>query len=72
MFDISFKLFFWYWYRQIKTYPLENIWPWKKDGNRHFSRACCDRARGNSFKLNQGQFRLNIRKKCFAMSVVKC
>lgn len=56
----------------IKTYPLENIWPWKKDGNRHFSRACCDRARGNSFKLNQGQFRLNIRKKCFAMSVVKC
>jgi len=24
---------------------------YKKDGDRHFSRACCDRTKGNGFKL---------------------
>jgi len=42
-----------------------------KDGDRLFSRACCHRTRGNGFKLKEGKFRLDIRKKFFTMKVVK-
>ena len=42
-----------------------------KDGDKHFSRACCNRTRDNGFKLKEGRFRLDIRQKFSAMRVVK-
>jgi len=41
---------------------------YKKDGDRLFSRACCNRTHGNGFK--EDRFRLGIRKKFFTMGVV--
>jgi len=42
-----------------------------KDGENVFSRACCDTTKGNVFKLKEGRFRLDIRKKFFTVVVVK-
>ena len=36
-----------------------------------FIRACSNRMRGNGFKLEEGRFRLGIRKKFFTVSVVR-
>ena len=44
---------------------------YKKGGDRLFSRVCSDRTRGNGFKLKEGSFRLDIRKKFLTMRVVK-
>jgi len=43
----------------------------RKDAENLFSRAYCDRTRSNAFKLKEGRFRLDIRKKFFTMKVVK-
>ncbi|KAK4825637.1 hypothetical protein QYF61_001422 [Mycteria americana] len=44
---------------------------YKKNGDKHFSRASCNRTRGNSFKLKEGRFSLDIKNKFFTMRVVK-
>jgi len=44
---------------------------YRKDGEGLFTRVCSDRTRGNSCKLKEGRFRLDITKKIFTMRVVK-
>jgi len=44
---------------------------YRKAGEGLLIRACSDRMRGNSFKMEEGRFRLDIRKKFFTVSVVR-
>ncbi|PKU40067.1 hypothetical protein llap_9630 [Limosa lapponica baueri] len=44
---------------------------YRRDGEGLFIRDCSDRIKGNSFKLKDGRFRSDIRKKFFPVRVVK-
>jgi len=44
---------------------------YKKDGDRLFSRACCNRTRSNGFTLKEDKFRLDTRRIFFTLRLVK-
>ncbi|KFQ71014.1 hypothetical protein N335_05178, partial [Phaethon lepturus] len=71
--------------RELGLFSLEKRRVWKdviaafqhlkgvyeKDEDRLFSRAYCNRTRDNGFKLKEGRFTLDIRKKFFTVKVVR-
>ena len=44
---------------------------YRKDGENHFSKPCCERTSSKGFKLREDRFRLDIRKNFFTRRVAK-
>jgi len=51
--------------------PQSSCQCYKKAGDKLFSRACCDRRRGDGSKLKKGRFTLDVRKELFTTRVVR-
>ena len=61
--------------RRLQGDPIEAFQylkgAYRRDGEGLFVRGCRDRMRGSSFKLKEGIFRLDTRKKFFTVRVVR-
>jgi len=56
--------------RPYSTLPVPEG-AYKKAGEGLLTRTCSDMTRGNGFKLKEGRFTLNVRKKFFTLRVVR-
>jgi len=62
--------------RELELFSLEKTagtpyWGLQESWRGIFVRACNDRTRGNGFKLKEGRFRLDIRKKFFTVNMMR-
>lgn len=58
------------WGDRIVTFQCLKV-AYRKAEERLFVRQFCDRTRGNGFKLKEGRFSIDIRKKFFTLRVVR-